>query len=75
MVHFAQIGELSTLRALGSRGRGVSQDGLPREDHTAWTLPAANEPADVLHLQRTIDSLERENAWLKAQLARMVRDK
>jgi hypothetical protein len=38
-------------------------------------LPAANEPADVLHLQRTIDSLERENAWLKAQLARMVRDK
>jgi hypothetical protein len=38
-------------------------------------LPAANEPADVLHLQRTIDSLERENAWLKAQLTRMVRDK
>jgi hypothetical protein len=34
-----------------------------------------SEPADVLHLQRTIDSLERENAWLKAELARIVRDK
>jgi len=31
-------------------------------------LPAANEPADVLHLQRTIDSLEQENAWLREQL-------
>jgi hypothetical protein len=38
-------------------------------------LSAAGEPSDVLHLQRTIDSLERENAWLKAELARMVRDK
>ena len=38
-------------------------------------LPAANEPADVLHLQRTIDSLELENAWLRAQLARTIRDK
>jgi hypothetical protein len=37
-------------------------------------LPAS-EPADVLHLQRTIDSLELENAWLKAQLARTIRDK
>jgi hypothetical protein len=34
-----------------------------------------NEPSDVLHLQRTIDSLEKENARLKAQLARTVRDK
>jgi hypothetical protein len=33
------------------------------------------EPSDVLHLQRTIDSLEKENAWLKAQLARIIRDK
>jgi hypothetical protein len=40
------------------------------------TLPAGtSEPSDVLRLQRTIDSLERENAWLKAQLARIVRDK
>jgi IS1 family transposase len=36
-------------------------------------LPAS-EPPDVLHLQRTIESLERENAWLKEQLARVVRD-
>jgi hypothetical protein len=34
-----------------------------------------SEPSDVLRLQRTIESLERENAWLKAQLARIVRDK
>jgi hypothetical protein len=33
------------------------------------TLPAPSEPADVLRLQRTIDSLEKENAWLKAQIA------
>jgi hypothetical protein len=37
-------------------------------------LPAS-EPPDVLHLQRTIDSLEQENAWLKEQLARVVRRK
>jgi hypothetical protein len=34
-----------------------------------------SEPSDVLRLQRTIESLERGNAWLKAQLARIVRDK
>jgi hypothetical protein len=34
-------------------------------------LPAS-EPPDVLHLQRTIESLEQENAWLKEQLARMI---
>jgi len=38
-------------------------------------LPVSSEPPDVLHLQRTIDSLEKENAWLKAQLARIIRDK
>jgi hypothetical protein len=37
-------------------------------------LPA-NEPSDVLRLQRTIDSLQQENAWLKEQLARIVREK
>jgi hypothetical protein len=36
---------------------------------------STNEPSDVLRLQRTIDSLEQENAWLKEQLARIVRDK
>jgi hypothetical protein len=38
-------------------------------------LPAPSEPADVLHLQRTIDSLEQENAWLREQLRRIIRDK
>ena len=38
-------------------------------------LPTPSEPSDVLHMQRTIDSLEQENAWLKARIARMVRDK
>jgi hypothetical protein len=37
--------------------------------------PVSSEPSDVLHLRRTIDSLEKENAWLKAQLARATRDK
>jgi hypothetical protein len=36
---------------------------------------AASEPPDVLHMQRTIESLEKENAWLKAELARLIRDK
>jgi hypothetical protein len=39
------------------------------------SLPAPVEPADVLHLQRTIDSLEQENAWLREQLRRVTRDK
>jgi hypothetical protein len=38
-------------------------------------LPVGREPADVLLLRRTIESLEKENAWLKAQLARATRDK
>ena len=37
-------------------------------------LPSASEPSDVLHLQRTIDSLANEIAWLKEQLARIVRE-
>jgi hypothetical protein len=37
--------------------------------------PVPGEPPDVLHLYRTIDSLEKENAWLKARLARIIRDK
>jgi hypothetical protein len=39
------------------------------------TLPVRREPADVLLLRRTIESLEQENAWLKEQLARIIRDK
>jgi hypothetical protein len=38
-------------------------------------LPIFIEPQDVLSLQRTIESLERENAWLKAQLANIPRGK
>jgi hypothetical protein len=37
-------------------------------------LPA-EEPADVFLLHRTSDSLEKENAWLKEQLARIVRNR
>jgi hypothetical protein len=39
-----------------------------------WALPSPSEPADVLHLRRTIDSLEQENAWLREQLRRITRD-
>jgi hypothetical protein len=35
----------------------------------------SSEPPDVLHLQRTIDSLKQENAWLKERLAQILRDK
>ena len=35
---------------------------------------AVSEPPDVLHLQRTIDSLEKENAWLRAQLEQIPPD-
>jgi hypothetical protein len=38
-------------------------------------LPARTKPPDVLTLQHTIKSLEQENAWLKEQLARIVRAK
>jgi hypothetical protein len=38
-------------------------------------LPARSKPPDVLTLQHAIESLEQENAWLKEQLARIVRDK
>jgi hypothetical protein len=36
-------------------------------------LPAPTEPSDMLAFQRTIDSLERENTWLKERLARIIR--
>jgi hypothetical protein len=45
----------------------------PSEVVPQEALPVT-EPPDVLHLQRTIDSLEKENAWLKAELARIIRD-
>jgi hypothetical protein len=33
----------------------------------------ASEPSDVVLSQRTIESLEQENAWLKERLARIIR--
>ncbi len=36
-------------------------------------LAPTREPPDVLLLDRTIESLEQENAWLKEQLARITR--
>jgi hypothetical protein len=48
----------------------VYQEKLPHP------LPVSiREPPDVLLLQRTIKSLEQENAWLKEQLAHILRDK
>ena len=38
-------------------------------------LPVRREPPDVLLLQRTIKSLEQENAWLKERIAEVRRDK
>jgi hypothetical protein len=38
-------------------------------------LPDSTEPTDVLSLNRTIESLKRENAWLKQQLERALRSK
>ena len=39
-------------------------------------LPVSiREPPDVLLLQRTIKSLEQENAWLKERIAEVRRDK
>ena len=37
-------------------------------------LAPTREPPDVLLVDRTIESLEQENAWLKEQLARITRD-
>jgi hypothetical protein len=38
-------------------------------------LPDHTEPPDVLLFQLTIESVEQKNAWLKEQLAGIVRDK
>jgi hypothetical protein len=48
---------------------------LPREDFAAGPLPDSTEPTDVMSLNRTIESLKRENAWLKQQLERSLRSK
>ena len=46
---------------------------VSQEKITPPGLPAS-EPPDVLHLQRTIVSLEQENAWLKERLAQILRE-
>jgi hypothetical protein len=33
----------------------------------------SSEPSDVLALERTIESLKQENAWLRERLARNIR--
>jgi hypothetical protein len=38
-------------------------------------LSDSTEPPDVLSLNRTIESLKRENVWLKQQLERAMRSK
>jgi hypothetical protein len=45
------------------------------QEKIAPPSPVRTKPPDVLTLQHTIESLEQENAWLKEQLARIVRDK
>ena len=69
--------ELSTPRALGSRGwdHFMMVYLYQEKIKPPGPLPAPSKPPDVLTLQHTIKSLEQENAWLKEQLARIVRDK
>jgi hypothetical protein len=43
--------------------------------HQEKIAPVHREPPDVLVCQRTIESLEQENAWLKERLAQILRDK
>jgi hypothetical protein len=43
---------------------------MPSKIAFAEPEPIVIEPQDILSLQRTIESLQRENAWLKARLAR-----
>jgi hypothetical protein len=45
------------------------------QEKIAPPSPVHTKRPDVLTLQHTIESLEQENAWLKEQLARIVRDK
>jgi hypothetical protein len=52
--------------------QGIPHDGSPTEVAQPEPLPSTSEPSDVLKLQRTIDSLEQENTWLKVQLVRVV---
>jgi hypothetical protein len=49
---------------------------MPR-DHLQGSPPddSLSEPRDVLRFDRTSESLEQENRWLKERLARMKRAK
>jgi hypothetical protein len=69
--------ELSTPRALGARGRDHFMMVYVYQEKIAppGLLPVRTKPPDVPTLQYIIKSLEQENASLKEQLARIVRDK
>jgi hypothetical protein len=72
-----RVMELSTPRALGARGWDHFRMVYVYQEKITppGPLPARTKAPDVLTLQHTIKSLEQENAWLKEQLARIVRDK
>jgi hypothetical protein len=74
-VSWCSILEQSTPRALGSRRRDHFMMVYIYQEKIAPPGPARTKPPDVLTLQQAIESLERENVWLKEQLARIVRDK
>jgi hypothetical protein len=69
--------ELSTPRALGSRGWDHFMMVYLYQEKIAplGPLPARTKPPDVPTLQHVIKSLEQENAWLKERLAHIVQDK
>jgi hypothetical protein len=57
---------------MGSLHDGLS---LPREDRATWSAASTHQAARRADAPHIIKSLEQENAWLKEQLARIVRDK
>jgi hypothetical protein len=73
MFNFAQfVREPSTPTTLVPKRKGflMMQEKIAPPD----PLPVvASEPFDVLLSQRTIESLEQENAWLKERLAHIMR--
>jgi hypothetical protein len=48
-------------------------DFMPRDDLQTPPHDPLGEPLDVLLFDRTTESLEQENRWLKERLARMKR--
>jgi hypothetical protein len=77
--HMADAETKEQLRKLAieyiERARQRERQAMPTSEVVPQEALPVTEPPDVLHLQRTIDSLEKENALLKERLARVVRDK